>query len=664
MRSKFYPCGWARPALAGLLPILLPLSLHALPVIDPATRGLSEQIARAPHNLLSIEQLSACVVEEKGTLVLDISRAGTLLDGSLLDAQHVSGRVCAGPWPFEAEESGYAYRRFRLDSPVEKGRAVLPLKGLFNENLNSEGWTSEASVLVRVELSKDREGPDQKLAFADIPLRFRKEGDQLRRLPALLEGPLLCKMDSRTPGQVVVALKTDLPAQLAVEVEGVGLTPVAESGSSHEIQLAGLPVNRDLRYRVLLDGLPATEWLDLRLPGPGPEPVRFAFFGDSREEDGGGDRGYRGVNLHALEQLLGQAYVHDADFLLMGGDLITGYTIWPEDFRSQLQAWKQAAAGFWRERPVFAGIGNHETLLRIFKGPEVDWLGMDRWPYASESAEAVFAQSMCNPANGPAQSDPELPGYEETVFSTRMGCVTAIVFNNTWWYTEHAEKMGGCPQGYLLEDQLLWLEQEIRAAQADPACRHIVYVTHEPVFPTGGHVKDSMWHRGNNAVRAWKAQSDGQLQPLGEGVIDVRNRLVNLIAASPKSAVVLSGHEHVYSRMLLTPQVPAGDPARDDPDGDQRLCEAGEPCSPLPGLARNLWFITNGGASPYYAEEPTPWGAWWKAQAEPRSGYRFTSQQAVLVFEADERGLALTVYNPFGEQIEHLENLATSSGAE
>jgi hypothetical protein len=642
---------------APLALLLLTLPAFALPVIDPATLGLVEQVERGPRVKLSIEQLSACVVEEGGKLWLDLARADTLLDGRPLDAGAVAGSVCAGPWPFEAEESGYSYRRFRLERRVEGGRAELPLKGLFNRNLNSEGWTDTGSALVRVELVQVRPGQDEHLVLADIPVRFRKEGETLRRLPALLEGPLLCKVDSRSPGTATVALKTDLPCSVALELDNGLCVQAMGEGRAHEIALHSLPTDPDPRYRVRLDGEPATEWLDLPLPGPGPESIVFAYCGDSRDEDGGGDRGYLGVNLHALEPLLGLAYTQGAQALLFGGDLISGYTIHPDDFRAQLQAFKQVASGWWRERPLFAGIGNHETLLRIFRGDKVDWLGMDRWPYATESAEAVFARELCNPDNGPLQQDPDLPGYAETVFSTRLGCVTAIFLNNVWWYNEHEELTGGNPQGYMLDDQLRWLQAQVAAADADPACSHIVVVAHEPVFPQGGHVKDSMWHGGDNTVRAWKAGADGVLAPMGPGVIEVRNRLVEILASSDKTAAVLAGHEHAYAKLLLTPETAAGDPARDDPDGDGRLCEEGEPCSPVPGLRRPLWFLTSGSASPWYAQEPTPWAAWWQDRPGGERGCSFTSQESVLLFDATPERIGLRVLNPFGEELDRIEDL-------
>ena len=60
------------------------------------------------------------------------------------------------------------------------------------------------------------------------------------------------------------------------------------------------------------------------------------------------------------------AYQKGADLFLFGGDLVNGYTSYTEDFRMQLQAWKQAFAGIWRNRPVYPAMGNHKTLVNVF----------------------------------------------------------------------------------------------------------------------------------------------------------------------------------------------------------------------------------------------------------------------------------------------------------
>jgi len=95
-----------------------------------------------------------------------------------------------------------------------------------------------------------------------------------------------------------------------------------------------------------------------------------------------------GVNHLTFGRLASLAYRREADFLLFGGDLFNGYTSSVEDFEAQLFSWKRALSGFWHERAVYPAMGNHESLLRVFNGGDIR---LDRWPYATDSAEALSA---------------------------------------------------------------------------------------------------------------------------------------------------------------------------------------------------------------------------------------------------------------------------------
>ena len=161
-----------------------------------------------------------------------------------------------------------------------------------------------------------------------------------------------------------------------------------------------------------------------------------------------------GVNYVTLERLCSIAYSKGAQFLAVGGDLVSGYTAVPSDFDLQLHAWKQATLGFWNERPVYAAMGNHEALMRVFKDGSQYGAEVDRWPYSTESAEAAFARWFNHPLNGPEVSDPRRPTYKENVYSFQYGCVKMIVFNNNYWMSNQPMLYGGSPEGYLMEDQL------------------------------------------------------------------------------------------------------------------------------------------------------------------------------------------------------------------
>jgi hypothetical protein len=225
---------------------------------------------------------------------------------------------------------------------------------------------------------------------------------------------------------------------------------------------------------------------------------------------------------------------------------------------------------------------------------------------------------------------------------------------------------GGCPEGYLLPDQLEWIKSEISRADEDPSVKYTVLFAQEPVFPCGGHIKDATWHNGDNNARAYRMHPDPDggesLQRERKGLLEVRNELVRAVSASPKVAAFLAGDEHSYHRILIGPEVPIGDPDQDDLDGDGKIESPAEPVSPLGDLAHQTWFVTSGGAgATYYSEEDVPWVDYWRArQAEDDSEARrfyYSSQENVLIFKADDVRIGMCVYNKYGEEIDEIEDL-------
>lgn len=646
---------------AAMLALLATTAIRALPVIDPREEGFEERQHEQVRNMLSIETLVSSFHAEEGEVVFELAGVDTLLDGRAFDPASVVGRLCIGPWPFEARDTEFDHRRFRVCADVKAGRGALPLKRLFRPSLNSEGWTDGGTVLVRLQLDLAQAGQDERLLSADVPLRFRGVPGAFEPAPTVIEGPLACLVDSRRRERVTVSFVLDRPMAATVVLDDGGeLTRIqSPAGRRHEVELAGLHPESGARCFVELDGEAACQWVHVPVaPAPSAD-VRVAYTGDCREGVGFGDREYMGVNLDALERITALIWNAGAEALFFGGDLINGYTSVPEDFRTQLWAFKQATSGFWKSRPVYPAMGNHDSLIRLFRGPGLPWVGMDRWPYEEAGAEALFGVAFCNPLDGPTAA-PGRPSYAESVYTVQTGSVLTICFNNNWWMSSHSSRFGGCPEGLLLDDQLAWIERALGAAQADPTVKHVLLFAQEPVFPCGGHLKDAMWYSGDNTVRAWEATAAG-LVPVSAGVVDVRNRLVRAVAATPKVAAVLGSDEHAYCRLRITPETPAGDPARDDLDGDGRIdASKGETPGPIGGLDRAVWFLTSGGGgAPYYSDEPAPWNTWWKERTTDggRDGYFFTSQENVLLFDAEGDRLRLTVLNSFGEEIDRVEDL-------
>jgi len=645
----------------------------------PIDRAALEEKGEQPsgsigiRNLFSVTQFDAAIRGADNGLAVDFSHVKNLLDGGALDTKFLYGKAFFGPYPFEAGETKFAYSRFRFTSTIQQGKATLYVGDMFKSKYNSERWTDRGQISVRFELFLERVGADRKLGIYETRVAFKKSGKGYARVPTLVEGPFVNLIHSDDPMSSVISFVTQetLRATVVLRYASVNGAPAGgdisegdrtrefrseRAARRHEIEISGLRRDVPMHYRIVA-GETTTEWFPIRAaPAKGSGGVRFGYFGDTREGVGGGMASFMGVNFEVLERLTHVAYTEGAEFLIVGGDLVNGYTGSKEDFEAQLWAWKHAATSFWNERPIYATMGNHEALVRQFGDTKVD-----RWPYDTESAEAVFADLFVHPRNGPVPSDPRRPTYDENVYSFQYGCVRVIAFNNNYWVSYGSEEFGGAPEGYLLPDQLEWIGRELDRAEADPTVKYIILFAQEPIFPNGGHIADGMWHNGDNRVRAHHFR-DGKVLPENDGTLVVRNKLIVAVSQHRKVAAVLGSDEHAYHRILIGPDVPVGDIVVDDQNRNGKIdVDAGEDVSTLPTLRYKTWYVVGGGGgAPYYAEESAPWNRYWADKPAPpgaSSGFYYSSQENILFFDANEKTISVRVLNPRGELIDKIDDL-------
>jgi hypothetical protein len=656
-----------------------------LPVKSPEQDGFKEvpespamRKTRGIKNLYTVEQIYGAIKGgQEGGLLLDLTTHGQtrLLDGRTIDPQKIYGNVYMGPYPFEAGETQYSYKRFRRSEEIKAGKAFLDLGYFLVEGHNSEDWVDEGQVVVRLELRTNEEGMEPSLGAYDIFVGFRVENRRFEKLPALIEGPMVNMVRSDACDRVVISFKTGEPVESAVVLDNGKRFPGQKGLKKHEIEVSGLQPGKHYRYHVEIGKYRSTAYSFRTAPKPGAGTVVFAYSGDGREGTGGGYFNFMGVNYTTLERIANLVSREGAELFVFGGDLLNGNTASVEDFRTQMYAWKQALAGFWHHRPVYACMGNHESLLRVFKYLGGEFLRLDRWPYDTESAEAVFADELVHPQNGPRVSDPRRPSYKENVYSFQYGPVKFIAFNNNYWISKAwgavwqvPTMYGGSPEGYIMKDQLDWIEGELLAAEKDPSIKYVILFAQEPVFPNGGHVQDCMWYNGSNHPRAFTYDAgSGEVIPEEKGILEVRNAFVRRVGNCRKVAAVLGCDEHSYHKVLIDNEVPVGDPLTDDSDGDGVVCVAGTSCSALKDLKYPTWYLVSGGAgAPYYSEQKTPWNLYWKknpdryrykSHTSMRGCYYYSSQENVMIFKADSQRISVTVYNPYGEIIDKIDDL-------
>ena len=403
--------------------------------------------------------------------------------------------------------------------------------------------------------------------FYDRRFRYRREGEPktgtYTTRVALAEGPFV---DCVSHQSAVVSWETDQASDGAVFINDTEISD-APISTRHEILITGLRPDSQYAYRVRYsaDGglTQASSFRTAPAPGSG-RSFKFGFMSDSRGGVGGGERSLNGVNAKDLPQFAMGLYNKDAHFICFGGDLINGYTSDMRDFESQLETWKRLVQPVGAYIPIYEAMGNHEQLGNYYKVSDPTrkdafmLLFSDR--EREESAEACFAREFVNPQGsvyGFAAPQPEVrspglagpqtgPGYVENVYSFNYGNAHFVVLNSNYWYTGHrnatgfsrkyADKeannialkhLGGNREGYIRANQLEWLERDLQAAQDDPNIDWAFLIFHEPAFPNGGHVRDTMYWgvSGKGEVGGYN-ESDA---PLGD-VVDMRNRFWKIVA--------------------------------------------------------------------------------------------------------------------------------------
>ena len=444
----------------------------------------------------------------------------------------------------------------------------------------------------------------------------------------IVEGPFINLLDHES---VTLSFETNIPLTAEIEVDGKRF-PDPEKSTHHEIRIHGLKDNSSYDYTVHL-GTNHETYSFKTAPLPGSRtPFTFGYASDSRGGQGGGERDFNGPNVYIMKKMVALGAYKQCAFMQFTGDLISGYKIDPNQIRLEYANWKRAIEPWARYLPVVAGMGNHEEVMYAWALPGGDSYSIDKFPYDEVSAEAIFAENFVNPLNGPdsedgASYDPnkrsiDFPSYKENVFYYTYDNVAMIVMNSNYWYSPtalHVKDIGGNIHGYIMDNQLMWIETTLNNLENDDNIDHVFITIHTPFFPNGGHVADDMWYTGNNDMRPY---IDGK--PVEKGIIERRDELLDIIInKSEKVVALLTGDEHNYCKTHITPETDIY------PEGWEK---------PRLERKRSIYQVNNGAAgAPYYAQEETPWTPFTTG---------FTTQNALVLFHIDGEKIQMEVLNP------------------
>jgi len=415
-----------------------------------------------------------------------------------------------------------------------------------------------------------------------------------------------------------------------------------KSTRKHEIKVNGLEPDKEYSYRVVYGNL-EQQYSFITAPLPGARTkFMFAYSSDSRGGSGWGERNLYGTNTYIIKKIMAVSALNEVAFSQFTGDMITGYKTSKENMNLEYHNWMNAIEPFAHYFPVILSMGNHEALSHSFRDSSSGVnISIDKFPYDSESAEALFSEIVVNPKNGPASEDgsiydpvsgqSDFPSYEENVFYYTYGNVAMINLNSNYWFTPTLSAIplvGGNNHGYVMDNQLSWLKKTVKKMEKEETIDHIFITIHTPFFPNGGHVNTDMWYYGNNIPRPW---INGN--PVEKGILERRDQILDILINNSKKVVaLLTGDEHNYCKTEVGPET------KIYPENYE-----GEKLS----LRRTVYQINNGAAgAPYYAQETTPWTPF-------TSG--FTTQNAVCLFTVEGEKIDMVVINP--DTLEEIDRL-------
>lgn len=451
---------------------------------------------------------------------------------------------------------------------------------------------------------------------------------------SIVEGPFLNKM---TSSEVTISFTTNMPSSPYVEVDGKKYSAKQITGNirgdiNHEILINDLKADTKYEYTIVFGKVKETYSFKTAATEGSRMPFTFAYASDSREGKGGGERNIHGVNAYIMKKMAALAATQKSSFMQFTGDMINGYGTNINDQSLQYANWKRSIEPFWHYMPFNVGPGNHEALLTAFNDGTEYGISVDNFPFRTNSAERIFANAFVNPLNGPISEDgskydpnksnTDFPSYQENVYYYVYDNIAMIVLNSNYLYTPlHTTipLIGGNVHGYIMDNQLEWLEKTVNMLDQNNKIDHVFVTIHTPAFPNGGHAGDDMWYDGDNSIRPF---INGKA--VDKGILERRDEFLDIIVnKSDKVLALLCGDEHNYSRMKIDNNTPI---YPENYKGKKLK------------FKRNFWQITNGSAgAPYYGQQDLPWS---------NSVEMFSTQYALMLFDIDGNRVGLRVINP------------------
>ncbi|MBN2135598.1 MAG: metallophosphoesterase [Acidobacteria bacterium] len=472
----------------------------------------------------------------------------------------MNGRFYYGVIMNEANLPLHTYRFIAKDDgePGELKRDFnfnIDLDELWDFNFYPENKKyKDLTVYYRIKLFDKKYKQDRIL---DGNFSIRRENGKFRRIPSIVLGPVI---DCVTENSAVLSWEADGKESWDIDLwtindkkrraplkPGEPITTPGRQNERFEVDLTNLKPGTKYFYRVRpadsesnpsISAYPLYHFKTIPQQAETRE-FEFAVIGDSQAGPPYLDV-VSGVNLPVLKQLSLQTLAQEPAFVVHAGDMVDGCTDDIRDYYLQHEMYYRAVAPLAAYIPVYEIIGNHDSYQ--------DWFaGEDKKTYHSASdplfTEGLFSSMFVSPQNSNKKPSREIksfngkhlqmtaPEYSRTLYSFKYGNSYFIALNSS--YLAASIEFNQNYPGYYLEEQMKWLERELKTANSTPGIRHIFVFSHHPNWPPT-YYSDNKFYKDDKPV---------PLRSMSEKLFSLF-RKYNITA-------LVSGHHHLFAKYEL-----------------------------------------------------------------------------------------------------------------
>ncbi|MBN2669889.1 MAG: hypothetical protein JXR60_11770 [Bacteroidales bacterium] len=162
-------------------------------------------------------------------------------------------------------------------------------------------------------------------------------------------------------------------------------------------------------------------------------------------------------------------------------------------------------------------MGENDRLFQTYNFDSLGRLNLDKFPFATESSEAVFLDAFNMPYNGPMADDSILnskknwPPYKGSTYWFKQNNVAIVVLNPFHFSSENntAYFFSGNQLKHIDRQQLLWLEKTMKTIDIDSAIQHVFIVSERDVYSDSTFYKTISSSSNNKLKCLVSAENNG-----------------------------------------------------------------------------------------------------------------------------------------------------------